>query len=118
MEQLKQTFQSALFEQTLVKIIFSNPRKKSLPYKKVTLRPILLHGRKMFQAEFHYEKKAIHENLEEGAVLAACLDFVLRDFKQINLFTEESDIQILAAKPDRPKIIQKPRYAPKGEPVS
>ncbi len=108
MEQLKQTFQSALFEQTLVKIIFSNPRKKSLPYKKVTLRPILLHGRKMFQAEFHYEKKAIHENLEEGAVLAACLDFVLRDFKQINLFTEESDIQILAAKPDRPKIIQKP----------
>lgn len=57
MEELEKVLYSALFEHTLVKMIFSSPRKKSLPYKKVTLRPVLLQDRPMFQAEFHYEKK-------------------------------------------------------------
>lgn len=108
MQTLKQTLQTALFDQTPVKIIFSSPRKKSLPYKKITLRPILLQGQLLFQAEYHYEKKAIHENLKKEQVVDACLDFILRDFKQINLFTEQEDIQILASKPDKPRILRKP----------
>lgn len=108
METLKQTLRAALFEQTPVKIIFSSPRKKSLPYRKVTLRPILLQGQPIFQAEYHYEKKAIHENLKKDQVVDACLDLILRDFKQINVFTEQEDIQILAAKPNKPRILRKP----------
>ena len=108
MEELEKVLYSALFEHTLVKMIFSSPRKKSLPYKKVTLRPVLLQDKPMFQAEFHYEKKAIHENLAEDEALEACAAFILRDFKQINIFTEEEDVQLLAAKPDRPRIIRKP----------
>ena len=74
----------------------------------MTLRPVLLQDKPMFQAEFHYEKKAIHENLAEDEALEACAAFILRDFKQINIFTEEEDVQLLAAKPDRPRIIRKP----------
>ena len=60
MDQLKETLLDCLFEKTLVKIIFSSPRKKSLPYRRVTVRPILLQGQLSWQAEYTYEKKAIH----------------------------------------------------------
>lgn len=106
--QIKETFCQCLFEHTLVKIIFSSPRKKSLPYRKVTLRPILLRNQMALQAEYHYEKKAVQENFTPQEALVSCLDFILKDFKQVNLFTEQEDIQILAAKPDRPRITRKP----------
>ena len=108
MDQIKNALEHCLFEQTPVKIIFSSKRKKSLPYRKVTLRPIVLHGQTLYQAEYLYEKKAIHENLGQEQVLNACIEFILRDFKQANLFTEEEDLQILASKPDRPKLLRGP----------
>ncbi|MCQ4637619.1 SAM-dependent methyltransferase [Anaerovorax odorimutans] len=108
MNQLKETLSACLFQRTPVKIIFSSPRKKSLPYRRVTIRPVLLRGKPAWQAEYAYEKKAIHENIEGEQIIETCIDFVLRDFKQINLFTEEEDVQILVSKPDRPKIIRKP----------
>ncbi len=108
MNELKQVFNQCLFDLTPVKVIFSNVRKKSLPYRKVVLRPVLLQGELAFQAEYQYEKKAIHENIAPDQIVGTCLELILRDFKQINLFTEEEDIQILAAKPDRPRITRKP----------
>ncbi len=108
MNQLSNLLETCIFKQTLVKIIFSNRRKKSLPYRKVTLRPVVLQGRDAFQAEFHYEKKALHENIEPDQVLSSCIDLILRDFKQINIFTEQEDLQVLAAKPDKPHITRKP----------
>lgn len=106
--QIEETLRQCLFEDTLVKIIFSSPRKKSLPYRKITLRPVLLQGKLAFQAEYHYEKKAIHENVTSQEAISFCLDFILRDFKQVNLFTEQEDVQILAAKPNKPHITRKP----------
>ena len=88
-------------------MVFGDTRKKSLPYKKVSLRPILLKHKLSYQAEYHYEKKAVHENLETSEVLDFCLELIIRDFKQINIFTTEKDIQILASKPNNPKIIKK-----------
>ncbi|MCB6993551.1 SAM-dependent methyltransferase [bacterium 210820-DFI.6.37] len=108
MNQINMVLEQCCFQLTPVKFIFSSPRKKSLPYRKVTLRPILLQEQLAFQAEYHYEKKAIHENFQADQVVGACMELALRDFKQINLFTEEEDIQILAAKPDRPRITRKP----------
>lgn len=108
MDPLTQVLKECLFERTPVKIIFSSKRKKSLPYSKVVLRPILLQEHPAFQAEFHYEKKVLHENIAPDAVLQTASDLVLRDFKQINLFTEEADVQVLAAKPNKPHITRKP----------
>lgn len=108
MNQIKQILEKSLFEQTPVKIIFSSTRKKSLPYRKITIRPLFIQERLAFQAEYHYEKKSIHENFTPEQVVDVCFDFILRDFKQINIFTEQEDIQILAAKPDKPKLTRKP----------
>jgi len=104
MEKITQTLCSVFDSGRLVKIIFAGKRKKSLEYKKITLRPVTIKGEYMYQAEYHYDKKVTHENIPyyEGIDFASSV--IRNDFKQINILTETEDIQILAAKPERPKI--------------
>ncbi|MEG0830450.1 MAG: SAM-dependent methyltransferase [Anaerovoracaceae bacterium] len=106
MDILKQLLDDCIFHQTFVKMIFANQRKKSLPYKKVIITPVLLQGTLMYQAEYHYETKVIHDNLSRDELMDFCMDLVLKDFKQINVFTEEKNIQVLASKIMNPKIIE------------
>ncbi len=91
----------------LLKAVFSAQRKKSLPYKKVTIRPVLIKGIIEYQFEYTYEKKVTHENLAVEAAEEACKSLLLCDFKQINIYTKSEEVQILAAKPDRPRIVRK-----------
>lgn len=107
MEQITSLLDDCFSGQALVKMVFGNVRKKSLPYKKVTIRPVILKEQLCYQAEYHYDKKAVHENLNREEAAAAAVDFVLRDFKQINIFTETEEIQVMAAKPNSPKIIRR-----------
>ena len=44
-------------EDSLILAVFGNPRKKSQPVQKVSLRPVLLKGAIHYQAEYAYEKK-------------------------------------------------------------
>ncbi len=108
MEQIIKVLEKSLFKYKPVKLIFSNARKKSLPYKKVTLRPVIIQCQMMYQAEYQYEKKVIQDNLTADDVIDVCASLVERDFKQVNIFTEEADIQILASKPAKPRFIEKP----------
>ena len=39
-------------EPSLIKLVFGDLRKKSLPYKKVTIRPVKIGGSFVFQAEY------------------------------------------------------------------
>ena len=48
-------------EPSLIKLVFGDLRKKSLPYKKVTIRPVKIGGSFVFQAEYTYTNKVIHE---------------------------------------------------------
>lgn len=93
---------------TIVKAVFADRRKKSTEYKKVTMRPVSIKGEYMFQAEFHFDKKVTHRNIPfyEGVDFAEQL--IADEFKQINIFTETEDIQILASKPEKPRIISRP----------
>lgn len=104
MDKITQTLCSAMNTDSLVRIVFADKRRKSIEYKKVTMRPVSIRGEYMYQAEFHYDKKVTHRNISyfEGVSFAEKL--IAEDFKQINILTETEDIQILAAKPDRPRI--------------
>ena len=104
MEKITQTLCSAMDGGRLVKIIFAGKRRKSIEYKKVTLRPVTIKGEYMYQAEFHFDKKVTHQNIPyfEGIDFAEKL--ILEDFKQVNILTETEDIQILASKPEKPRI--------------
>lgn len=91
----------------LIKIIFGNVRKKSNPYKKVIIRPIKLQCKIMLQVEYHFEKKVTHKNVELYTAIELFQIFISQDFKQINIQTIDEDIQVLASKPEKPKITRK-----------
>lgn len=90
----------------LIKVILGNIRKKSNLCKKVTIRPIMLQCKLLFQVEYHFEKKVTHENLSGKEVMQLCHKLICEEFKQINVQTTTEDIQILASKPEKPKIIR------------
>ncbi|NLD19845.1 MAG: SAM-dependent methyltransferase [Clostridiales bacterium] len=104
MEKITSVLCSAMDGGKLVKIVFAGKKKKSLEYKKVILRPVTIKGEYMCQAEFHYDKKVIHKNIPYYEAVDFAGDLIRNDFKQINILTEDEDIQILASKPDNPKI--------------
>lgn len=111
-DKLEQLFTEIFNEYTLLKIIFSGKRKKSLAYSKVMMRPLKIGGEAKYQAEYTYPKKVTHSNLENGDARSLALRLVCDDFKQINIFLRDSEIQVLAAKPETPRIIRKALAAP------
>lgn len=106
---LTKLFSELCDEGKFQKIIFSDKRKKSLEYQKVILRPILLGGELCCQAEYTYPKKVTHRNLPLTEAAALCLALCEQDFKQINIFTPTEQIQVLAARPERPAIRRTPQ---------
>lgn len=94
-------------EGSFQKMIFSDKRRKSIEYQKVTLRPILVGGQPCCQATYTYPKKVTHRNLPFAETAAFCMTLCEEDFKQINIFTQTEQLQVLAARPDRPSIRRK-----------
>ena len=107
MEKLRELFTNIFNEDKPVKMVFSNKRRKSLEYSKVTVRPIMVGEDIKYQAEYTYEKKATHKNFGTDEAVEFCLNLVVEDFKQANIFTVTSDIQVLASKVENPRITKK-----------
>jgi len=100
---LEKCFADVFDDGQLVRMIFSNKRKKLLEYNKVTIRPVKISGALQYQVEYTFEKKVTHENLDPAAIFDKCMALVTDDFKQVNIFTTTEDIQILASKPTKPE---------------
>ena len=94
-------------EESLILAVFGDPRKKSQPVRKVTLRPVLLKGALHYQAEYSHEKKVTHENLLSAEAESFAARLLQSSFKQVNIFSTEADYTVLANKPDREKILKK-----------
>lgn len=107
MKDLQNILEEIFSQEKLIRIIFSAKRKKSLPYRKVTIRPVCIGGRLLLQTEYVFDKKVTHENLSAEEASAKSMQLIQQDFKQINIFTEGQDIQILASNPKQPRIIRK-----------
>ena len=108
MEKIKQTLCSVFDGGRLIKIVFADRRRKSTEYRKITMRPVTIKGEYMYQAEYHYDKKVTHRNIPYYQGVDFACDVITSDFKQINILAEDEDIQILAAKPDNPRITRRP----------
>lgn len=46
-----------------VKIVLADKRRKTLEYSRVTIRPVVIRGEYMYQAEFQYDRKVTHRNI-------------------------------------------------------
>ena len=132
MKQMTALFEEIFREEKLIKIIFGGKRKKSQECQKASIRPVRIAGQLVYQVEYTFEKKVTHENLSAEDAMKKSLDLITEDFKQINIFLEGEDIQVLASKPATPKVSRrggtkkqgsldhnkKKQYViPEGEPV-
>lgn len=107
MNKIIDLLENALENETLIKLSFGDLRKKSNPYKKAILRPLLLQGELCYQMEYYFQNKVTHENLKKEQCLELCKELITDVFKQMNLFSVDADYQILASDPDKPRIIKK-----------
>lgn len=107
MDKLASVFTDIFTGDRLIRMIFSDRRKKSQECRKVLIRPVCIGGQQMYQAEYTFEKKVTHENLSSEETVRCSLSLIAEQFQQINIFLEGEDIQILAAKPERPRITRK-----------
>lgn len=99
---------SDIFEKdNIVKIIMSDRRRKSLPCKKITLRPLTLNGETLFQCEYHYEKKVTHENLPAPSARQFVISRLKEDFRQLDILLTDRDVKVLAKKIDNVRIISR-----------
>ena len=54
---------------SLIRLVLGNKRKKSVPYGKVVIRPFAGRDGVLYQAEYVYENKVLHENLDPEELL-------------------------------------------------
>lgn len=90
-----------------VKGVISNKRRKSVSYKKVNFRPILLNGDEKIQIESVTENKVFHENLTVEQAIEKIFSLLKDDFKQINFFHNDREIQIIAKDLIKPYVTEK-----------
>ena len=107
MKQITALFEEIFREEKLIKMIFGGKRKKSQECQKASIRPVRIAGQLVYQVEYTFEKKVTHENLSAEDAMKKSLDLITEDFKQINIFLEGEDIQVLASKPATPKVSRK-----------
>lgn len=107
MNRLDELFEEIFRIETPVKIVLSGKRRKSQGCAKVTIRPVESSRGLCFQAEYSFEKKVTHENIDPSAAPDFCVRLMKEDFKQANVFTAMSDMQILASKPENPKVTRR-----------
>lgn len=100
---LSETLTSVYENRNLIKAVFSSRRKKSEECRKVTVKPLLIKGEYIYQAEYTYEKKVIHKNFPEDEFPIFC-ESLIDTYRQADIFTESEEIQILASKPGNPRI--------------
>ena len=90
-----------VLEQTLkdsfVKIILSNPAKKSNDYQRVVFMGKQVKGKMIVQIEKFTDKQVFHENIDMENVLDRILELMI-DFKQLNYFGNEKETEIKISK--------------------
>ena len=78
--------------ETLSKAVFSQPIDKTADAK-ISVRPLLLRGERMFQAEIRRGAQAFHENLSAEALVKRCREDWDGRYRQALLVTEEQSAQ-------------------------
>lgn len=115
MNPILELIEKIIEEKSLIRLVLGNKRKKTLPYQKVIIRPFSSGEELLYQAEYVYPQKVMHENLTADEFSDLVSELINTSFKQANFFTVSADYQVLAAKPAKPRIIeQTPTMKPQG----
>lgn len=109
MENLIQMINESMSEYKLNQIVLSKVRKKDEDaFHKVTVKPVKIQGKIVYQFVYQYAKKVFHNNMEREQAVDACRELVSTYFRQVNLFTTEGDYQAMISKKGKVHLKKKP----------
>jgi len=105
---MEQIIEQCINEGKFIFGIFTTPRKRSEnPYIKITARAINIKDDSVIQIEKHTETKVFHENLTYEDAVMAIIDLIKNEYRNINIFTEDSDYQFIVSKKGSVKVTEK-----------
>lgn len=102
---IQEIIKGSLSENKFIYGVFTTPR--SNPYKKITARPINIKGKDYIQLEKFTDTQAFHENLSHEDALDLMVKMIMNEYRNINLFTQDADYQIMVSKKGNIKVLQK-----------
>ncbi len=88
---------SELIRDPFLKIIISNPTKKTNQFRRITLINKQIKGKSVIQIEKATEKQVFHENIEHDELLEK-ICALMNEFKQLNCFGKERETEIKISK--------------------
>lgn len=105
---IQEIIKDSLTENKFIYGVFTTPRNKSdNPYNKITLRPISIKNENMIQFEKFTDKQAFHENFTYDQAGEEIVDLIINKYRNINIFTEDADFQVMVSKKGSVKVIEK-----------
>lgn len=104
---IDQIIKNCILEEKFIYGVFTTPRNKAdNPYKKITARPIVIKQDNIIQLEQFTDTKVFHDNLNYEAAAGKIIDLIKNEYKNINIFTEDSDYLIIVSKKGSIKITE------------
>lgn len=95
MEELREVLYKYLNEE-LVRLTISNPRSKT-EAAKISLRPVLLGGKLVFQASIQQDKKVLHQNFNRQETVEEIVKWT-KNYRQLELFSGTGQATVLISK--------------------
>lgn len=106
--QLNELVKEILTNNTLIKGVVSNKMKNSgKEFTKVDFKPVLLKDEMYIQFTKYIDTQVFHENANQFESEKMILEWMMNDFGQMVIFTQEADYQILMSKKGKYKILKK-----------
>lgn len=87
-----------LVESRVEKLVLSSPKSKSYPYRKMTVRPLLIQKQNMYQLERFTEKQAFQENIRPEKLAEAITKSLTEEFSQLNGWSQRGTHLIKVSK--------------------
>lgn len=108
MEQIQKVINDVIHEEKLIYGVFSNVRKGiEKSFTKVTVKPVLIKQDRLIQFTYQYEKKVVHENLDEAEAIEKSMHLIEAYFRQGMIYAYDGDYQILVSKSNKAKLLKK-----------
>jgi len=107
MEGFFEKLETALKNNSLVKMTLSKPVSKISDLRIVYVKPILLKDNKMYQFTYRYERRDETKNFDASQTMEQVRSLVPADFQNVSLFTLTEDVTLLVSKKGKPTLMCK-----------
>ena len=107
MEKFFEKLDSALKNNSIVKMTLSKPVSKNNDLRNIYIKPILLKDNKMYQFTYRYERRDETKNFTSTQTMEQVKSLVPETFQNVSLFTLTEDVTLLVSKKGKPTLMCK-----------